>query len=364
MGRNLSLKNKKILEKLYFNLKSSCSFSSPNLLYKKCKNQIKNITLSDIKLWLEKQDSYSLHKAVKYKFQRRSILVSHIDDTWQIDLVDMIKLKRQNKGHCYLLTCIDVFSKFAWVIAIKNKQAKTVTDAFKSILLNSKRKPNKIHSDKGSEFKSNLFQELLKNKNIKFYTTENETKACVVERFHRTLKMRMWKYFTHKNTKQYINILSDLVSAYNNSFHRSIQMAPIEVTKNNSKIVFLNLYKNKIEKKKPSSKFKVNDKVRISKAKKLFAKGYEHNWSDELYVITKIDTNQDPFLYFLCDFKKEPVIGTFYEQELQKITQKKYWAIEKILKKRLKNNQRELFIKWTGHSSKFNSWIKEADLQS
>ena len=152
MGRKLSLKNKKILEKLYFNLKSSCSFSSPKNLYEKCKQKIKNLTLSDIKLWLEEQDSYSLHKTVKYKFTRRPILVSHIDDTWQIDLVDMIKLKKQNKGYCYLLTCIDVFSKYAWVKAIKNKQAMTVTNAFNSILTSSKRKPNKIHSDKGSEY--------------------------------------------------------------------------------------------------------------------------------------------------------------------------------------------------------------------
>ena len=363
MGRRiLSLFDKNILNKLYYNLKYDSAFSSPQILYNKCKsNNLKTCTLANIKQWLEQQNSHTLHKNIYRKFDRRSILVSHIDDTWQIDLVDLKNLSKFNKGYCYLLTCIDVFSKFAWVVAIKNKKSISVVKAFKYILFKSKRKPNKVHSDKGSEFIDKNFQQLLQKNNIKFYTTENsEIKACVVERFHRTLKIKMYKYFTFKNTKNYINVLDKLLNVYNKSFHRSIKMRPIEVNKKNTKLVFLNLYKNKKNISK-INKFKLNDRVRISKYKNLFAKGYEQNWTDEEFIITKIDNKQNPLLYHLTDLEGEAVIGSFYEQELQKVNNI-IWAIEKIIRSRIKNKKRQVFVKWTGYSDNYNSWINHSDI--
>jgi len=139
-------------------------------------------------------------------------------------------------------------------------------------------------------------------------------------------------------------------------------MSPIEVNKTNSKLVFLNLYKNKtINSKK--NKFKLGDRVRISKYKYLFAKGYEQNWTDEEFIISKVDNKQTPPLYHLKDLENEDVIGSFYEQELQKI-KNIIWAIEKIIKKRTRNSIREVLIKWTGYSDNYNSWIKESDIVS
>ena len=134
--------------------------------------------------------------------------------------MDISSLARFNKGYKFLLTCIDVFSKFAWVVPLKNKTGESLVNGFQSIL-DLGRSPEKLQTDKGTEFLNRNFQSFLKEKNIHFFTTNNELKASVVERFNRTLKTRMWKYFTAKNTRVYIEILQDIVHAYNNSYHQS-----------------------------------------------------------------------------------------------------------------------------------------------
>ena len=148
------------------------------------------------------------------------MIVTEYDGQWQADLVDISSLARFNKGYKYLLTCIDVFSKFAWVVPLKNKTGESLVNGFQSTL-DLGRTPGKVQTDKGTEFLNRNFQSFLKEKSIHFFTTNNELKASVVERFKRILKTRMWKYFTAKNTRVYIDILQNIVHAYNNSYHRS-----------------------------------------------------------------------------------------------------------------------------------------------
>merc|ERR1712002_251379 len=100
-----------------------------------------------------------------------------------------------------------------------------------------------MQTDKGSEFTNRIVQAFLKKKTIDFFVTENETKASIVERFNRTLKEKMWKYFTHRNTVKYMPVLQKLVTSYNNSYHRSIKTKPALVNKSNEGIVWKNLYK-------------------------------------------------------------------------------------------------------------------------
>ena len=135
--------------------------------------------------------------------------------------MDISSLARFNKGYKFLLTCIDVFSKFAWVIPLKNKSGKSLVNGFQ-IILDTGRSPEKLQTDKATEFLNCNFQSFLKEKNIHFFTTNSELKASVVEHFNRTLKTCMWKYFTSKNTRVYIDILQDIVQGYNNSYHQGI----------------------------------------------------------------------------------------------------------------------------------------------
>ena len=168
----------------------------------------KKIKLDDVKRWFRKQQTYTLHKSIRIKFYRRKTIAAGIDYQWQADLADMSSTSKFNDKYRFLLCIIDIFSKYAWVVPIKDKTGKTLVHALKS-LLKSGRKPKRLQTDKGTECKNKDFQNFLKSKKIHFFTIENpETKASIVERFQRTLKSRMWKYFTHHRTLRYFDILS------------------------------------------------------------------------------------------------------------------------------------------------------------
>ena len=135
-----------------------------------------------------------LHKPIIKNFKKRKIYSSFRDNIWGVDLADMQSLRKYNKGIKYLLCAIDLFSKYAWVVPIKDKKGTSIVNAFKKII--SKRKPNKIWVDQGSEFYNNTFKDFLKINNIEIYSTYNEGKSVVAERFIRTLKNKVFKRMT------------------------------------------------------------------------------------------------------------------------------------------------------------------------
>ena len=230
MSPNTANKNSlDFLSDYYFNTKSPVAFTSPLALYREAKKCYPSLTFRQVKTWLQSKDTYILHKPVRYNLPRNRVIVTWIDDQWQADLVDTSSLARFNKGYKFLLTCIDVFSTFAWVVPLKNKSGETLVNSFQSIL-DLSRSPRKLQTDKGTEFLNHNFQSLLIENSIHFFTTNSELKASVVERFNRTLKTRMWKYFTAKNSRVYIDILQDIIHGYNNSYHRSIGQALASVS--------------------------------------------------------------------------------------------------------------------------------------
>ncbi|KAJ8030247.1 hypothetical protein HOLleu_26606 [Holothuria leucospilota] len=292
------------LRKIYYDLAHPAGFGGVKKLYDAVKRDGRyNITRRAIQEWLKRQNTYTLHKSVRKKFPRNRVLVNAIDHQWEMDLADLSSLSRYNKGYKFLLTCIDVLSKFAWVIPLKNKTGRTLLQAVKTIL-SSGRKPDQIHTDRGTEFVNKLLQNYLKDEGIHFFTTNNETKASVVERFNRTLKSKMWKYFTYRNTLKYVDILPDLVKGYNHSYHRSIKMRPVEVTKDNENRVWRTLYPSIT--KTTNFKFNVGDKVRISKSKLKFENGHMPNWSEEIFTIVKRKNKPVP-VYKLIDWGGEPI---------------------------------------------------------
>ena len=267
---------------------------------------------------------------------------------------------RHNKGYKYLLNVIDVFSKYAWSVPLHSKTGQEVSEGFKSILKD--RTPALLWVDQGSEFYNQKFKKLLEDHNIKMYHTFNQGKAVVVERFNRTLKGKMFRYFSANNTYNYISVLPQLVEQYNNTKHSSIGMKPVEASKpSNENTVYLNLYpQTKGTKSRKTPKFKLEDKVRISKKKGTFEKGYTPNWTEEVFTISSIQYT-DPITYKITDLNNELIEGSFYEPELQKTEQETY-RIEKIIRRDKKNKR--VFVKWKGYSDDFNSWIPMSDLQS
>ena len=298
-----------------------------------------------------------LHKPITRKFTKRRVFVKGVDEIWAADLVEMGKFSEWNKGIKYLLMVIDVFSKFGWIEPLKDKKGETVAAAFEKIFKLG-RKPRLLWTDKGREFYNKNVNQLLSKKNIKLYSTENEEKSSVVERFNRTFKQMMWKMFSANNNTIYIDKIDELLKTYNSSFHRSVRMAPLEASDiKNSNRVFANLYSDEIYKSVKKPKFKIGDRVRISKYKrKLFDKGFTPNWTEEVFVIDGI-LNTKPITYRLIDLQGETVAGSFYEQELQKTTQEIFRIDEVILR-----DKKRALVKWSGYPDKFNSWISLSEL--
>ena len=181
------------------------------------------------------------------------------------------------------------------------------------------------------------------------YSTHNEGKSVAAERFIRTLKSKIYKYMTSISKNVYIDKLDDIVDEYNNTYHSTIKMKPIDVKDN----TFINTSKE-INNKDP--KFKIGDYVRISKYKNIFAKGYMPNWSEESFVIKKVK-NTVLWTYVINDLNGEEIIGTFYEKEWQKANQEEF-RIEKVIRQK----GDKLYVKWKGYDNSFNSWTDIKDI--
>ena len=351
------------LSTVYYDTKRSGSFGGVERLYNDTKQEGRfSLSRKQVREWLMRQDAYTLHKPIHRNFKRNRVLVGGIDKQWQMDLADMQSLKEYNDGYRYLLVCIDVFSKYSWLVPIKSKTGPALVEALK-IILSSGRKPEKIMTDQGTEFFNKHFQKFLKDENIIHYNTFNETKASIVERVIRTFKTKMWRYFTAKKTTRYIDMLPELVYSYNHSRHRSIRTEPALVNKENEDEVFHTLYgDSNIQHVK--YKFKIGDQVRISKIKRQFEKGYLQNFSKEIFTVSKRIARNPP-VYKIKDYDNEELEGTFYEKELQKVIKRDdTYEVEKILKKKGRGNNVQYLVKWFGYPNKFNSWVPASEINN
>ena len=180
-----------------------------------------------------------LHKPIRRNFKKRRVIVNHIDDIWCSDLVEMQQFSRWNKGYRYLLMVLDVFSKYGWILPLKDKKGETVMNAFKTIFKKSGRIPKYLWVDNGKEYYNQHVKALLEKHNIKMYSTENEEKSSVCERWNRTIKTRMWKQFTVQSNTQYLDILPKILKQYNNTKHSSIKMTPVEASKKKNEDLFI-----------------------------------------------------------------------------------------------------------------------------
>jgi len=213
-------------------------------------------------------------------------------------------------------------------------------------------------------------QKFLEENNIRFRVARNpDVKAAVVERFNRTLKERMWRYFTHKNTRRYIDVLQNIVNAYNHTRHSSTRMQPAVVTRENARIARRNItrrWKDNVReaREKRKAKYSVGDFVRISRAKAAFEKGYEAGWSEEIFRIHHVLDWRKPRVYELSDLAGEIIDGIFYEQELgrvEKNLQEEEFIVERVIKSKGRGNNKQL-VSWRGYPSKFDSWIPASSL--
>jgi len=249
-----------------------------------------------------------LHKPVIKNFPKRKVYVNGINKIWAADLVDMQTFSKFNRGVKYLLTVIDVFSKYGWMLPLKDKTGVSVAKALKKIF--KQKKTEKLWTDKGKEFYNKHVRDL----GVELYSTENEEKSSVAERWDRTMKEKIFKYFTANSTNKHIDVFDDFVDRYDNTWHSSINMTPVEASKIiNTITVYRNLYPADLTRRPIHAKFKIGDKVRILKKKKFFEKGFTPNWTEEVFTVSKVQRT-DPITYKITDCNGEEIQGTFYEQ--------------------------------------------------
>lgn len=310
-----------VLSDIYYNVNNPEAFSTPSRIYSYLKNKGHAIKKSNIISWFQKQNAYTLHRDRRIRFNRRKYNITNMDDLWEIDLMDMQSISRKNGGNKYILAVIDCFSKYAWCIPIKRKTPSDVIEAFGCLFASTERRPISIQSDKGREFDNKIVRRYFNEMEISYKTTKDPvTKAAICERFIRTIKSIIFKYFTYTNTSRYVDVLSSLLYVYNNRKHSTIGIPPSQVNEKNILKVwtFMNKRKTVASFKQCKPKYQVDDIVRISNSKKVFDKGYKPKWSNETFRVEKCILSK-PITYRLKDFNDISINGNFYESELQKI---------------------------------------------
>lgn len=332
------LKEKELNDKLrsvYYNKFNSAFVSSP----KNVTRNVQNVSNSDVKKWLLTQDAHTLHRAQSQTYRTNHYLVFRPYELFELDLIDLQGIARFNYGYKYILCVVDCFSKFLWAVPLTNKTTAKTTAAFKSILeSNNNITPVAVNFDRGGEFNSNEFKAFCKKMGIQvnFPYIQSYNKAAIIERTIRTLKERIFKYFTAQgpNYHKYIDVLPNLVEAYNNTVHSTTKMAPAAVQPQHTVQVYKNIRQAAAKRDadtRPTVKFKIGDYVRlIRKKKSALEHGYLQRWSKEIYRIHRIIYKIPIPLYEIIDLKDKIISGKFYQAQLLKVIIPSHLAVKII----------------------------------
>lgn len=362
------------LSSIYHDPSSPASFAGPDKLYRFVRQEGKFV-LSKYKIrkWLQRQEPYSLQRPVRRSFKRNIVITIGIDDQWDVDLMDMTKFAKFNRGSNFVLMVIDIFSKFVWMRPLKDKKGESVANALKDVVLEG-RTPNRIRTDKGQEFRSKQVAVLLEQRGIQHLFAQNtEIKANYVERVIKTIRSKITRYMTFKQSYNYIDSLQDFANSYNKTYHRTIGITPEKVTKSKETNLWWKMYWPKktvpIVKSKTTRKpfrFKLGDKVRITYIRNPFTREYDEKWSGEIFKISQRILRGGLPVYRVVDFNDEEIKGTFYQSELQKVDVRDddLWKIEKVINTRGKGRNKQYFVKWLNWPKKFNSWISAGDVNN
>ena len=345
-----------MLKKIYYDPKHVAGLSSIKKL-----SEASGVNTKKVKEWLKAQPTYTLHKMARKKYPTRQYVVHDVDEQWQADLADVALIAGENNGYRFILTVIDIFSRYAWARPLKTKRGVEVAAAFKDIF-DEGRIPKRIQTDQGKEFENREVRNLFQQHNIELFSVKSAYKAAMVERFNRTLKTKLWKYFTANLNQNWTKVLQDVVETYNNSVHRMIGRKPKDINASNvAEVRDENMRKRK--KVTTKSDIKVGDKVRISKVKSVFEKGYLPNWTEEIFTVESINTKFSPISYKLKDYNGEVIEGSFYRYEIQPIIHEDdNFLVEKIIRTQRRGNEQWCLVKWQGYPSSMNSWVRRSDV--
>jgi len=348
------------LDLTYFDPKAPGALSGFDKFYRANKNKA---TRREVTAFLRAQEPYTLHKPIRFKYKRNQVVVSGIDSQWDADLMDMTQ--QPDDGFRFLLVVIDILSRYAWTRPLKTKTTKDVSQGFDSIFQEG-RVCRTVRTDAGQEFAGKTTQQLFRKYKVHHFVTTNEVKANYAERLIRTLKLRLKRFETWKQSREWVRIMPDITDSYNHTYHRTIKMKPASVTEDNQADVWMEQYTTRPIQ-KPDGKFKleVGDFVRISHLRRPFQREYDERYTGEIFKINTRRVRGGLNIYTLADWHGDPVVGTFYEPELQHITADPdgVYKLEKVVRSRKRRGvEKEFLVRWRHWPAKFDSWVKESDL--
>ena len=361
----------KIISLTYTNPLHHTAFGSAASIAKHFKGYA---TDGEVRNALSKTPAYTRKKAHKKTKNRVPILVYFRRQLFQIDLIEVGYMSRQNSGYRYLLSIIDSASRFAWVIPLKNKKTAHVAEKFDEFLKRLDKKPQRVHSDRGNEFKGE-FKRVLDKHGIKQSFPQTSAHAPTVERFNMTIQGILYRYLKSEGSGKYINQLENLVEIYNKRKHSSIspltpEKADMEDNKSALARRLLKNYSKFFLKNKGASRgaLSVGDRVLVSQDKKTFHRGYKDQFNDEIYIIQTVNTDKVVPLYKLrLEGEDEPLDGYFYKEEIQKLGDGEKLPDTPeydILDSKEIHGEPALYISWHDLPSDFNMWYPRRMIMS
>lgn len=349
------------MNKLYTDLNFPGCYSGAYNLKKVTKGKVSK---KEFNKFILNSRTLTLYKKRYEKFPRLKTIGSGFLSHIQIDLADYQKLKQYNNQYTFCLVATDVLSRRIFVAPLKSKKTRDVQDGMEKILADMPFKPIYIFSDRGTDIDSKQMHAFYKKHSIiKTSARNTSVKAALVERSILTIKQRLYRYFTEKNTLNWVDVIEKLVSAINKSPNRGINnRKPNEIDEKNQQEVFEELY-NSEEQKPYKSKLKLGDYVRVQYKKGIFEKSYLANYSDQIHKIIKCHRTTPP-VYTIANEAGEALKERFYAKQLVKVekNQETTYRVEKVLRSRInKNGVKEFLVKWVGFPSSFNSYVAEKD---
>lgn len=342
--------------------RSNAAFSSLRNVYREVKGKEKKVTHKQIYNYAIGNEAYTRHYPLRRRFKRLKTFgnapMSHI----QADLVDYSMFKNTNDGVTFLLTMVCCYSRFLFCVPLKNKSADSVLAAIKGVFDSVGKYPTYFISDHGLEFVNKKLSSYFKTLEIKHIMPSSELKAAMIERYNKSLKYRISKFFTFNNTRSYLKHLPDFVRGINNSPNRSIKTTAAKAFSGDV-IPADDLLLTGIRPPSGKLKLKIGSSVRLALVRNVFSKGYEQSFSEELFIISgKIDSS--PPTYTLKDLNNVDIQGHVYANEVIPCTiTSDIFKIEKILSYETIRGVRYAKVKWFGYSDVFNSLVKASEIR-
>ncbi len=355
------------LEIKYFTPSHPGSFSGIDKFFR---GQNGKASRKQVKNFLKSHDAYTYHAPVRYRFPRNRVVVAGMNQLYDTDLLSMQSLSAQNDQFSWILTAIDVFSKYTFCEPLKTKTSQEVTEAFRRILVRARKEGRRffqLRSDMGGEYKNFRFQKLMREFSIQhFFSYNQEVKSGMAERLQRTLKLRLSRIMTKRNSGRWVDVLQKVVHSYNHTYHRSIGMTPASVTEGKvEQEVWRNLYESDPQpvKQEGSFQFAVGDTVRLSQAAKVFRREYNQRWTTEIFRVSSRMRRGPYNIFKISDLNGSEILGTFYSRELELITVDLTgsFVIDHVIRTKKSRGVKMYLVRWRGYGPKFDSWISEKD---